>query len=110
MLVKDRTCYDLVVEIVTEQVLNALSHGDVRKGFELTFGQAEEFKGRPRWTFIEFSNADGDRYTGGREIGIYSLSETMHLLNNGRRGMETVRENGIFKNRTWLLASLLRAR
>lgn len=108
-LKKDRTCYDLIVEIVTEQVLNALSHGDIKSGFKINFGQAEEFKGRPRWTFIECVNRTGDKYTGGREVGISSLNETVLLLNNSKRGMETENENGMFTNRTWLLSSLLKA-
>ena len=109
MLKKDRMCYDLIVEVVTEQVLNALSHGDIKSGIRFSFGQAEEFKGRPRWTFIECVNRKGDSYTGGREVGISSLNETLLLLNNSKRGMETEDENGMFTNRTWLLSSLLKA-
>ncbi len=108
-IVKDMAFYDLIVEIITEQVFNALSHGDISRGIAITFGQSEEFMGVPRWAFIECVNSCGESYEGGTHAGIPTLSETVMLLNNRKKGIETSRQDDAFSMKVWLLASLLKA-
>lgn len=108
-IIKDKSFYDLVTEIVTEQILNALSHGDISEGITLELGQAEEFKGRPRWVYISCINQCGNSYTGGRGVGISTLNETMLLLNSDKRGIETCSDENIFESKAWLLGSYLKA-
>ncbi len=101
--------YDLVVEIVTEQFLNALSHADVdTEEVQMNFMQAEEFRGRPRWLCICCTTLAGYDYEGGRGVGIKSLDSMLRLLNSGKRGITAEMEMGIFSNEAWLLASLAR--
>ena len=107
ILAKDKAFCDLITEIITEQVLNALSHGDITQAISFEFGQADEFKGRPRWGYISCKNAIGDRYSGGRGVGISTLNETMLLLNSNKKGIENHYDNQ-FESKVWILASLLK--
>lgn len=107
-LIKDKAFYDLITEIVTEQIMNALSHGDFGKGITVELGQAEEFKGRPKWVYISCTNQKGNAYTGGRGVGISTLNETMLLLNNNKRGIDITTEDEVFESKVWLVSSYLR--
>lgn len=107
-VIKGKAFYDLVTEIVTEQILNALSHGDVEKGVELFLGQADESRGRPRWTYIKCRNERGKEYNGGKQVGISSLNETITMLNSNKRGIEIDCSEEVFINTTWLIANLVR--
>ena len=109
-LKKDKAFYDLITEIVTEQVLNAMSHGNINAPIQLHFGQADEFKGIPRWTFVESENECGEEYPGGRGVGISTLNETLLLLNNNKRGIEANKSDNKFDMKVWILASLLKPR
>lgn len=109
LIIKNKAFYDLIIEILTEQILNVLSHGDFQRGFDVSFGQAEEFMGRPRWTYIECKNKSGEGYNGGRGVGLSTLNETMLLLNSNKRGIETINIDDIFTCRIWILANLLRS-
>lgn len=108
-LIKDQTVYDLITEIVTEQILNALSHGKIEEGIKIEFGQADEFKGRPRWAYIMCRNTIGKRYEGGRGVGITTLNETFLLLNSNKKGIDITEEEYRFESKAWLLSSLLKA-
>ena len=105
---KDKAFYDLVTEMTTELVFNALSHGDIGGGMVLRFGQAEEFLGMPRWAYVECLNSLGESYEGGSKAGISTLNETMLLLNNNKRGIETTEEGDKFDTKIWLLSSRLK--
>lgn len=109
LLIKDKPLYDLIMEITTEQILNALSHGDVRKPILIELGQAEERRGRPSWVYILCKNATGKEFSSGRGVGISTLNETILLLNSNKRGMETKVEEDEFYATAWLLPSFLRA-
>ncbi len=109
LLIPEKSFYDLITEITAEQILNAMSHGDVKKPIRIELGQAEELKGRPRWTYILCENAIGNEFTGGRGVGISTLNETIMLLNSNKRGIQVTRENELFCSKVWLLASFLRA-
>ena len=106
LIIDDKSFYDLITEIVTEQILNAMSHGNVHETIDLEFGQADEFKGRPRWTYILCKNKKGDSYAGGRGVGISTLNETILLLNSNKRGIEIDDAKEIYESKVWLLASL----
>lgn len=108
-LAKEKAFCDLIIEIVTEQMLNALSHGDITQPITFEFGQADEFKGRPRWGYISCENLIGDKYPGGRGVGISTLNETMLLLNSNKKGIEITDKGDIFESKVWILASLTRA-
>lgn len=108
-ILKNKSFYDLIIEIVTEQILNALSHGDLNDEIVISFGQADEYKGYPRWAFISCVNRVGLKYSGGREVGITTLDETMKLLNSNKKGLEIIKSGKIFENKAWLLSGLLRA-
>ena len=109
LIVKDKSFYDLITEIVTEQILNVLSHGDVTQPVKIEFGQAEEFKGRPRWTYVLCKNIKGERYLGGRGVGVSTLNETILLLNSNKKGIEITDTSDIYESKVWILASLTRA-
>ncbi len=108
-IIRDKSFFDLITEIVTEQILNALSHGDIHKEICIELGQAEEFHGRPRWAFVACRNTCGEVYSGGRSVGIFTLNEAVRLINSDKRGIETDAEGDCFECKAWLLASLLRA-
>lgn len=108
-LAKEKAFCDLITEIVTEQILNALSHGDITQPITFEFGQAEEFKGRPRWTYVLCKNTKGERYLGGRGVGVSTLNETMLLLNSNKKGIEITDTNDTYETKVWILASLTRA-
>ncbi len=100
---------DLIVEVVVEQLLNAMIHGDVCNSISIELGQSEEVKGRPRWLYILCKNAIGEKYLGGTEKGISSLNETILMINNNKRGIEVSVDGDTYESRVWLLASLARA-
>ena len=107
-VLKDKAFYDLITEIVTEQIMNALSHGAFTAGIALELGQAEEFKGRPRWVYINCINKCGNAYTGGRGVGVSTLNETVLLLNSNKRGIDINTDDEMFESKVWLLASYLK--
>lgn len=109
LIKKDKSFYDLIIEVLTEQLLNALSHGDIEQGICIELGQAEEYKGRPKWVYILCENACGERYAGGRGVGIFTLGETMLLLNSNERGIETEEADCKFRSKVWIKANLLKA-
>ena len=106
---KKKPFFDLVVELLGELLLNALSHGKPEDGICIYFGQAEEFQNKPRWVYIECINVVGDQYPGGKEIGLQSLHEMLLLLNSQKRGWEYEKSDGRFRSRFWLSRSYLRA-
>ena len=97
------------MEIITEQVFNALSHGDVKQPIAIEFGQAEERRGRPSWVYILCKNAKGKEFPSGRGVGISTLNKTILLLNSNKRGLETSIQEEEFSSKAWLLPSFLRA-
>ena len=111
-IVRNRALFDLIVEVVSEQLLNALSHGDVDSPINIELGQEKEteFHGRPRWAYILCKNMKGSAYLGGKGGGVSTLRETMLLLNSGKRGLDTLfdQDSNIFENKAWILASLIR--
>ena len=109
LIVKDKSFYDLIIEIVTEQILNVLSHGKLTQPIKLEFGQADEFKGRPRWTYVLCQNTKGERYLGGRGVGVSTLNETILLLNSNKKGIEITDNGDLYESKVWILASLTRA-
>ncbi len=109
LLIKDKPLYDLIMEITTEQIFNALSHGDVTQPIVIEFGQAEERRGRPSWVYILCKNAKGKEFPSGRGVGISTLNETILLLNSNKRGLETKIQEEEFCSKAWLLPSFLRA-
>ena len=108
MLIKDKPLYDLIMEITTEQIFNALSHGDVQKPISIEFGQAEERRGRPSWVYILCKNEKGNTFLNGRGVGVSTLNETLLLLNNNKKGLDTDDTEG-YCSTAWLLPSFLRA-
>ena len=109
LIVRDKSFYDLIIEIVTEQILNVLSHGKLTQPIKLEFGQADEFKGRPRWTYVLCQNTKGERYLGGRGVGVSTLNEMILLLNSNKKGIEITDNGDIYESKVWILASLTRA-
>lgn len=109
-IVKDKAFYDLITEICTELLLNAISHGDISKPISFKFGHETNDKGRIRWTYIQCTNFEGSKYPSGREEGINSLNETMLLFNENStgKGVEVDNSKGLFKTKVWLLAKYLR--
>ncbi len=108
-VVREKSFYDLIIEITTELFLNALSHGDLESEIKMTFGEAEEFMGRSGWVYVLCENTVGDSYPSGRNVGLYTLNETMLLLNGSDRGIEKEINNGEFFTKVWLLARYLKA-
>ena len=109
LIIKDKPLYDLIMEITTEQIFNALSHGDISKPIIIEFGQAEERRGRPSWVYILCKNILGTRFSSGRGVGVSTLNETLLLLNSNKRGLEAEIEDDEFYSTAWLLPSFLRA-
>lgn len=107
-IIKDMSFFDLVAEIIMELMFNALSHGDLKKQIKITLGQAEEFKGRPRWVFIQCENSVGEQYRSGRQAGITTLNESISMINSEKRGVETDTKNNNYTSKVWLLSSLLK--
>lgn len=100
--------FDLIVEIITEQLLNALSYGDINLPFVLEMGEEEDTRGRIRWVFITFRNTIGEKYEGAHlGKGITSLSRTLMMINGNRRGVDIVAEDDHFRFTAWLRADLL---
>lgn len=101
-VIKNQSFYDLITEITTEQILNALSHGKIEDGINIEFGQ------EGRWVYISCKNTIGEKYAGGRGIGISALRETMLLLNSNKRGIDVNDTGRIFESKVWLVSGLLR--
>ena len=111
-LIEDRTFFDLIVEILTEQLLNAFSHGDMNEVINIEFGQADEIKIMgstiPKWCYIKCNNTIGVRYESGIKKGLETLNSTLLLINGNKRGIETNEKDGIHCTLVWLEADLLR--
>ena len=111
-VIEDRTFFDLMVEIITEQFLNALSHGAVNEPVNFEFGQSDEIKRKgkfiPTWCFVKCDNKIGDQYKGGKQTGIKTLNSTLMLINGNKRGIENYTENDSFVTKAWLEADLMR--
>lgn len=111
-IIEDKAFFDLIVEILTEQILNSFSHGDLNEDIKIEFGEADGIKRKGRiistWCFIRTKNMLGDRYKGGRQTGIKTLSSTLLLLNGNKRGMEQSESENEFITTAWLEADLLR--
>ena len=106
-ILKDKAFYDLVVEITIEQILNALSHGDIASGIRLELGQENNRFGRPVWAFISCINKKGTAYKGGRGVGVSTLKETLLLLSSDARGIEVTEEDGMYESKAWILKNFL---
>lgn len=106
-IVKDKAFYDLVVEITIEQILNALSHGDIAGGIRIELGQENNRFGRPIWAFISCINQKGTAYKGGRGVGVSTLKETLLLLSSDARGIEVIEEDGMYESKAWILKNFL---
>ena len=111
-ILEQRPLYDLIVEIVTEQLLNAFSHGDLNKGINITFNESDIIrrKGRsiPTWYNIQTINVPGKIYKGGKHTGIETLNTTLLLLNENIRGVEVIENTNSYKMVAWLEEDLLR--
>ena len=107
-IIEEGSFFDLITEIITEQIFNALSHGDLQKPIEIYLGQAEEFRGRPKWAYISCSNHIGEHYLGGKRIGITTLNESINLINSGKRGVDVDVTDTVYQSKVWLLNSLLK--
>ena len=105
-IVWEHMFFDLVSEILTEQLLNALSHGDTTKPFRLTFGETTEEP--DNWVFISLENAIGKTYNSGTKIGIETLNHAILALNHEIRGVDTEKKDGIYTMKTWISAKLLK--
>ncbi len=107
-IIENGAFYDLIVEIITEQLLNALSYGDTNLPFALELGEEEDARGRIRWVFITFRNTIGEKYEGAHhKKGIISLARTLMMINGNRRGVDIAVEGDDFKCTAWLRADLL---
>ena len=109
-IIVERSFFDLITEIIAELLLNTLSHGLLGEPVCIEFGQADEYKGKPRWAYLMVRNTIGERYEGGRQIGILTLQETISLINNGKRSIETRIENNDYSTKVWLLSGLLKTK
>ncbi len=115
-VIKNKSFYDLITEITSEQLLNALSHGDVKKPISIEFGQAEEVMPNfPIWLYISCRNSecDPDKNITGRKVGLSSLGQAITQLNtdalkNNQRGIETSVTNGMFEMKAWIRRDLAR--
>ena len=114
-IIEDGAFYDLIVEVVSEQLLNAFTHGNVEDGINIEFGKSSEdaitFKGKtiPRWAFISCMNTIcGQQFKGSKQNGISTLNETMLLLNGNKRGLEVKKEKNHFTNIVWFELDMLR--
>lgn len=105
-IVWEHMFFDLVSEILTEQLLNALSHGDTAKPFRLTFGETTEEP--DNWVFISLENAIGKPYSSGTKVGIETLHHAIFALNHEMRGVDTEKKDGIYTMKTWISAKLLK--
>ena len=110
-IIENRFFFDLIVEILTEQLLNALSHGDITKGISIVFGESDftKFKGKPKpnWFFIRTVNAIGEQYKGGEQKGISTLNSTLLLLNEKQRGFDYKSDSKYYTATAWLERELL---
>lgn len=109
-IIKNQAFYDLITEITTELLLNALSHGDVTAPVQLEFGQNVSGNGRPTWVYVACKNRIGAHFEGGRGVGVSSLHETILLLNRNEKGIEQIKQEDEFAVRVWLDRSFLRAK
>ena len=111
-IIEDRTFFDLIVEIITEQFLNSLSHGDINESIKIEFGQSDEIKRKgkliPTWGFIKCENNIGKLYKGGKQTGIETINSTLMLINGNKRGIESGVKGKAFVSKAWLESDLLR--
>ena len=111
-IIEDRAFFNLLVEILTEELLNAFSHGDVNEEITITFGESDVIrrKGRfvPTWYFVRTINVKGEVYKGGRQTGIKTLGATLLLLNSNKRGVEYNNLTDNYIVTAWLESNLLR--
>ena len=104
---KDGEFYDLILEIVTEFMINALVHGEVQSGITIEFGQENNEKGRPLWAFISSMNKIGDNCEIKSGVGLSSLNNDILLLNHGERAVVHERNGEFYETKTWLNKKLL---
>lgn len=110
-IVEDSPFYDLIIEILTEQLLNSFSHGDLRNPINIDFGQTDEIKRKkrliPKWCYISCSNSIGKPFKGGRKVGLETLDITLALINEYGKGLVTSADESTFTACAWLKADLL---
>ncbi len=112
-IVPGKAFYDLIAEITTEQILNALSHGDLSQPIRIEFGEEKGKRDRIRWGYILCENTAGNAYPGGREVGSDLLNDMLLMLNEDSvktespRGLERKETDGVFYSKAWLKAKYL---
>lgn len=107
---KDGEFYDLILEIVTELMINALAHGDIQNGITIEFGQENNEKGRPLWAFISSKNKIGNVCEIKSGVGLASLNNDILLLNHGERSVIHEKTDKFYETRVWLNKKLLVAK
>lgn len=99
-IIKDMPFSDLIIEILSELLLNAFSHGEITEGIQLTFGESDFVEGvwgpMPEWAYIEMRNKTGKSFDGGSGIGLKTLDATVRLLNGSKKDEKP----GVFKEET----------
>ena len=106
--------FDLVVEIVSEQLLNAFSHGNVEAGITITLGEDEgiEVFGVKKhiFVYIQCVNYTGNEFTynDGTKRGIIALDGRLNLINGHKKGIDSsIDSNGCYSCTAWIDEELI---
>ena len=92
---------DLITEIVTELLINAMVHGKVDECICLELGQENKENGRPKCAYISVKN----KYEKKRSkmgYGLTSLDNSMSLINGNKQSLECIEEGDMFETKVWI--------
>ena len=99
---KNGAFYDLVSEITTELLINALAHGKTDERIKLVLDQETNERGRPMWAYVSCRNTVDEAGESGSGVGLASLESDISIVNRGKRAIECKTEEGIFETKVWL--------